>query len=76
MDCSAAEEWPEGYLFVVPHAWRGDGVWSDIQTETQRRIGTTLQEMYADLAQQPLSPNLILLAREIEERMKAPITHG
>ncbi len=76
MDCSAPEEWPEGYLFVVPHAWRGDGIWSDIQAETQERIGRTLRETYADLVQQPLSANLILLVQGIEKHVEASHTHG
>jgi hypothetical protein len=45
MGRAAAEDWPEDYIIVVPHAWRGDGLWIDMQTEAQERIGTTLREM-------------------------------
>jgi hypothetical protein len=61
-----SEDWPEGYLVVVPHAWRGDDLWTDMQSEAQERIGTTLREMYAELLQEPLSPGLKSLARQIE----------
>ena len=60
-----SEDWPEGYLVVVPHAWRGDDLWIDMQSEAQERIGTTLREMYAELLQEPLSPGLQGLVRRI-----------
>jgi hypothetical protein len=60
-----SEDWPEGYLVVVPHAWRGDDLWIDMQSEAQERIGTTLREMYAELLQQPLSPRLERLVCQI-----------
>ena len=65
------EDWPEGFMFAVPHAWRDDGLWPDMQAQAQERIGTRLRETYADLLQQPLSPGLIGLVREIETRFKA-----
>ncbi len=58
MDLGADEDWPEGHIIVVPHAWRGDGLWNDMQAEAQERIGTTLCEMYAEFLQQPLPPGL------------------
>jgi hypothetical protein len=61
----AVEDSLEDYIIVVPHAWRGDGLWIDMQTEAQERIGTTLREMYAELLQQPLSPALQSLIRQI-----------
>lgn len=72
----ASDDWPEEYIIVVPHAWRDDHLWLDIQVETQERIGTTLREMYTDLEQLPLSPSLILLVRQIEVGRSAPETHG
>ncbi|MBM1171648.1 hypothetical protein JQC81_11865 [Microvirga arabica] len=72
----ASDDWPEEYIIVVPHSWRGDDLWFDIQAETQERIGTTLREMYADLEQLPLSPSLTLLVRQIEAGCIAPEAHG
>ena len=66
MGRAVSEDWPEGYLVVVPHAWRGDDLWTDMQSEAQERISTTLREMYADLLQQPLSPSLERLVRQIK----------
>ncbi len=76
MGCGASDEWPEDYIIVVPHAWRDDDLWLDIQLETQERIGTTLREMYADLGRLPLSPSLMLLVRQIEADRGAPTLHG
>ncbi len=61
----AVEDWPEEYLIVVPHAWRDDDLWIDMQSETHERIGANLREMYAELLQQPLSPVLERIARRI-----------
>ena len=66
MDRAAVEDWLEDYIIVVPHAWRGDGLWMDMQSEAQERIGTTLRAMYAELLQQPLSPGLRRLVSRIE----------
>jgi len=66
MGCAVSEDWPEGYLVVVPHAWRDDDLWTATQAETQERISTALREMYADLLQQSLSPSLERLVRHIE----------
>ena len=75
MGRAVSEDWPEGYLVVVPHAWRGDGLWTGMQAEAQERISTTLREMYADLLQQPLSPSLERLVRQIETRSET-LPHG
>ena len=72
----ASDDRLEEYIIVVPHAWRGDNLWLDIQVEAKERIGTTLREMYADLERLPLSPSLILLVRQIEAGRSAPEAHG
>jgi hypothetical protein len=72
MSLAESEDWPEGHLIIVPHAWRGDGLWTDMQSEAQERIGATLREMYAELLQQPLSPGLKRIARQIEVRSETP----
>ena len=69
MERAANDNWPEGQLLVVPHAWRGGSLWSDLQTGAQDRIGSALRAMYADLLQQPLSPQLGKLVRQIETRL-------
>jgi len=66
------EDWPEGTIVVVPHAWRGDGLWIDMQSQAQDRIGAALQGMYAELLQQPLSPQLARLIRGIEADHEEP----
>ena len=71
MGRAANDNWPEGQLLVVPHAGRGGSFWSDLQTEAQDRIGSALRAMYADLLQQPLSPRLIKLIRQIDTRLEA-----
>ena len=76
MGCAASDDWLEDYIVVVPHAWRDDDLWKDIQSETQERIGTTLREMYAELDRLPLSPRLMLLARQIESHRGAPTATG
>jgi len=63
---AAVEDWPEDYIIVVPHAWRDDGLWIAMQTKAHEQIGTTLREMYAEMIQQPLSPDLERIARRIE----------
>ncbi|EIM26898.1 hypothetical protein [Microvirga lotononidis] len=72
MGPAADEDWPVGQIIVVPHAWRDDSLWTDIQSETHDRIGTNLQAMYAGLLQQSVSPPLMNLAREIETRLATP----
>ena len=72
----ASDDWPGEYMIVVPHSWRDDHLWLDIQIETQERIGTALREMHADLEQLPLSPSLIVLVRQIEAGRSAPEAHG
>ena len=76
MGCAVSDDWLEDYIVVVPHAWRDDDLWRDIQAETHERIGTGLQEMYADLGRLPLSPRLRLLVRQIEAHRGAPTFHG
>lgn len=71
-----ADDWPEGILIAVPHAWRDDGLWRDMQAEAQERIGMKLRELYFDLLQQPLSPGLTGLALEIERRRDASAVRG
>ena len=66
MGRAASDYGPEDYIVVVPHAWRDDDLWRDIQTETQQRIGRTLCKMYAEFLQRPLSPDLERIARRIE----------
>jgi hypothetical protein len=61
-----------GKMIVVPHAWRDDSLWNDIQAETHDRIEANLQAVYAGLLQQPLSPPLIKLIRQIETRLEIP----
>jgi hypothetical protein len=76
MGSAASDDGPKDYLIVVPHAWRDDDLWLDIQLEIQQRIGTTLREMYADLGRLPLSSCLMLLVRQIEADQRAPALHG
>ena len=59
------EDWPSGRIVAVPHAWRGDSLWRDIQGQTQDRIGAELRAMYAELLRQSLSPRLQRLVGEI-----------
>ena len=67
---AADEDWSVGQIIVVPHAWRDDSLWKDIQAETHDRIRVNLQAIYAGLLQQPLSPPLMNLARVIEARLE------
>jgi hypothetical protein len=62
---AANDDWPVGQLVVVPHAWRGDNLWHDMQTEAQDRIGAALRAMYANTLHQPLSPPLAKLVYQI-----------
>ena len=61
----AEEDWLESQMIVVPHPWRGDDLWSDMQTHAHRRIGVALRAIYADTLLQPLSPPLAKLVYEI-----------
>ncbi|WP_201865107.1 hypothetical protein [Microvirga soli] len=76
MGYGASDDEPEEYIIVVPHSWRDDGLWRDIQAETQERIRTSLREMYVNLERLPLSPSLTLLVRQIEAGRSAPEAHG
>jgi hypothetical protein len=71
MQDSAIEDWQDGELFVVPFAWRNDGLWPEIQATTQGMIGANLRTMYGELLQQPLSPALLDTARRIERHLNA-----
>jgi hypothetical protein len=62
---AANDDWPEGQLVVVPHAWRGDDLSDSIHTEVQDRIGAALRAMYANTLLQPLSPQLAKLVYQI-----------
>ncbi len=66
MAYGAKEDWPESQLIVAPRAWQSDNLWR----EAQDRIGVALRAMYADLLQQPLSPRLLKLVRQIETRLE------
>ena len=61
-------DWPLGELIIIPHAWRDASLWSNTQAEAQDGIEAALQAMYTALLQQPLSPQLARLVREIEAR--------
>jgi hypothetical protein len=37
MGLEVSEYWRESHLVVVPHAWRGDGLWVEMQAESQER---------------------------------------
>ena len=71
MEDAGCDDWQCGELVLVPLAWRDDGLWSQIQSDTQGHIGTNLRTMYSELLQQPLSPVLLNAAREIERRLDA-----
>jgi hypothetical protein len=76
MGRAANDNWPEGQLLVVPHAGRGDSLWSDLETEAQDRIGAALRAMYTDLLQQPLPPRLTKLIRQIGTRLETSCHAG
>jgi hypothetical protein len=63
-------DWPLGEPIIIPHAWRDDSLWSDIQAEGLDEIEAALRAMYATLLQQPLSPQLAKLVWEIEARLE------
>jgi hypothetical protein len=67
---AANDNRPESQLIIVPDAWQGDRHWTDLSAGVQDRIGVALQGMYADLLQQPLSPRLKKLIRQIEARLE------
>jgi hypothetical protein len=68
-------DWPLGELIIVPHVWRDNSLWSDIQAEAQDQIAAALQAMYVVLLQQPLSLQLAKLVREIEAHLEGT-QHG
>jgi hypothetical protein len=70
MGHAANDNWPKRPLLVVPHAARGNRLSIHLQAEAQDRIGSALLAMYADLLQQPLSPRLAKLIRQIEMRLE------
>ena len=64
------DDWPVDQLVVVPHAWRGDKLWHDMQTEAQDWIGVALRAMYAKTLLQPLSPPLAKLVYQIRTQQE------
>jgi hypothetical protein len=52
-------------------AERNEGLWPEIQARTQGRIGANLRTMYGELLQQPLSPALLNIARQVERQLNA-----
>ena len=72
---AANDDWPEGQLVVVPHVWRGDNLWHDMQTEAQDRIGVALRAIYADTLLQPLSRPLAKLVYQIRTQQETS-QHG
>ena len=64
------DNWPEGQLSLVPHAWQDDSRWSNCQTGVNARIGAALRAMDADLRQQPMSPQLLKLVHQIGLRLE------
>ena len=70
MGRAANDNWPKRQLLVVPYAARGNRLSTNLQAEAQDRIGSALVAMYADLLQQPLSPRLVKLIRQIETRLE------
>jgi hypothetical protein len=73
MGRAVSEDWPEDHTVVVPHAWRDNDLWIDMQSEAQARISKTLRDMNAELLQQPLSPSLTRLIRAIEVGLETPL---
>jgi len=65
----AGDDWQHGDLVVVPHAWRDEALWIEIQETTQDQISINLRAMYSELLRQPVSPPLAAMAREIERRL-------
>jgi hypothetical protein len=70
MGRAANDNWPKRQLLVVPPAARRNRLSTNLQAEAQDRIRTALRAMYADLLQQPLSPRLVKLVRQIEMRLE------
>jgi hypothetical protein len=70
------EDWSIGQIVVVPHSWRGDGLWNEIQLEAQDRIGADLRQSYAELLRQPLSPSLMSLVCQIEAQIGTSPRNG
>ncbi len=73
MSWAQEEDWPAGQMIVVPHRWRGDDLWDNMQTQAHNRIGVGLRAMYADTLLQPLSPQLAKLLYQI--RTQREISH-
>ena len=70
MSCAEDEDWLAGQIVVVPHRWRGDSLWHDMQAEAQDRIGVALRAMYANTLLQPLSPPLAKLVYQIRTQQE------
>ena len=72
MGRAVSEDWQEDHTVVVPHAWRGNDLWIDMQSEAQVRISESLRDMNAELLLKPLSPSLTRLIRAIEVGSETP----
>ena len=70
MERAANNNWSKGQLPPVPHAWWDDSLWSYYQTRVHDRLGAALRAMYSNLLQQPLSPRLVKLIRQIDTRLE------
>ena len=70
MSCAEGEDWLAGQIVVVPHRWRADSLWQDMQTEARDRIGVALRAIYADTLLQPLSRPLAKLVYEIRTQQE------
>jgi hypothetical protein len=70
MSWAEDEDWSADQIIVVPHAWRGDGLWHDMQDQTNDRIGAALRAMYANLLLQPLPPRLAKLVYQIRTQQE------
>ena len=70
MSWAEDEDWLASQIVVVPHRWRGDSLWHDMQTRTHDRIGVALRAIYADTLLQPLSPPLAKLVYQIRTQQE------
>ena len=66
----AYDDWSDGQMVTVPHAWRGDGILSDMQSQAQCRISAGLRALYAELIEQPLPERLERLVEELDARLE------
>lgn len=71
----SCDDWPVGSLVTVPHAWRGDTLWHNIQEETRGQIRAQLRATYAELLHTPLPPTLTQLVSVIEAHVGTAHLH-